>query len=271
MFLLPALKRLHNGCEQARCDERCILKVTHKDDINKIGDFATSVTWASPPGHPWPVMTGIWATESWLKQCARSCMEMDRNKTAQDDFFLMSKVYTGLWPQRTWKKHLFFILCDNQHCCVMQALAGVLALVCRYLQLVDHLVKQFSSFGAVGVFKVVLYTDLNHDGLQIPAHTCTSGRIQVSVHTYIWHKATTIKGTVSSSSWVQCSVKTLDSLLKWSRALGVTGVEVRTNISRPFKPSLQTSAATSWLISLTWSNSSTCRRMQFLAAVEKGE
>lgn len=54
--------------------------------------------------------------------------------------------------------------------------------------------------------------------------------------------------------------------MKWSRAFGVTGVEVSTSISRPFKPSLQTSAATSWLISLTWSNSNTCRRMQFLAA-----
>lgn len=57
------------------------------------------------------------------------------------------------------------------------------------------------------------------------------------------------------------------SLLKWRRALGVTGVEVSTSISRPFKPSLQTSAATSWLISLTWSNSNTCRRMQFRAVV----
>lgn len=45
----------------------------------------------------------------------------------------------------------------------------------------------------------------------------------------------------------------------------MTGVEVNTSISRPFKPSLQTSAATSWLISLTWSNSNTWRRMQFLA------
>lgn len=55
------------------------------------------------------------------------------------------------------------------------------------------------------------------------------------------------------------------SLLKCSRALGVTGVAVSTNISRPFRPSRQTSAATSWVISDTWSSSRTCSRMQFLA------
>lgn len=55
------------------------------------------------------------------------------------------------------------------------------------------------------------------------------------------------------------------SLLKCSRALGVTGVAVSTNISSPFRPSRQTSAATSWVISDTWSSSRTCSRMQFLA------
>lgn len=59
--------------------------------------------------------------------------------------------------------------------------------------------------------------------------------------------------------------------MKCSRALGVTGVEVRTSISRPFRPSLHTSAATSWLTSLTWSSSNTCRRMQFLAIGGKKE
>lgn len=47
------------------------------------------------------------------------------------------------------------------------------------------------------------------------------------------------------------------SLLKCSRALGVTGVEVSTSISSPFSPSRHTSAATSWLISATWSSSRT--------------
>lgn len=51
------------------------------------------------------------------------------------------------------------------------------ALISTYLQLVDHLIKQFSSFGAVGVFKVVLYTDLNHDGLQVPTNAYVSGRM----------------------------------------------------------------------------------------------
>lgn len=40
---------------------------------------------------------------------------------------------------------------------------------------------------------------------------------------------------------------------------------VSTSISRPFRPSRQTSAATSWVISDTWSSSRTCSRMQFLA------
>lgn len=70
MFLLPVLKRLHNDCEQAHRDEHNMLKVTHKDAINKIGDFAASVTWASPPGRPQPVMTGISKAESWLKRYA---------------------------------------------------------------------------------------------------------------------------------------------------------------------------------------------------------
>lgn len=39
------------------------------------------------------------------------------------------------------------------------------------LQLVNHLIKQFSGFRAVGVLKVVFYTDLNHDGFQVAAHT----------------------------------------------------------------------------------------------------
>lgn len=38
-----------------------------------------------------------------------------------------------------------------------------------------------------------------------------------------------------------------------------------TSISSPFRPSRQTSAATSWVISDTWSSSRTCSRMQFLA------
>lgn len=69
MFLLPPLKRLYNGCEQVHSDEHNILKLTHKDDINKIGDFTASVTWASLPGHPQPGMTGFSKTESWLKWC----------------------------------------------------------------------------------------------------------------------------------------------------------------------------------------------------------
>lgn len=42
-----------------------------------------------------------------------------------------------------------------------------------YLQLVDHLIKQLPSFWTAGVLKVVLYTDLNHDGLKAAANTCT--------------------------------------------------------------------------------------------------
>lgn len=42
-----------------------------------------------------------------------------------------------------------------------------------YLQLVDHLIKQLSSFWTAGVLKIVLYTDLNHDGLKAAANTCT--------------------------------------------------------------------------------------------------
>lgn len=60
--------------------------------------------------------------------------------------------------------------------CNCKTLADVLALISRYLQLVDHLIKKLSSFGAVGVFKVVLYTDLNHDGLQVPTNAYMSGR-----------------------------------------------------------------------------------------------
>lgn len=59
----------------------------------------------------------------------------------------------------------------------MMALVDVVALFSRYLQLVDHLIKQLSSFRAVGVFKVVLYADLNHDGLQVPTNAYTSGRM----------------------------------------------------------------------------------------------
>lgn len=44
-----------------------------------------------------------------------------------------------------------------------------------HLQLVHHLIKQFSGFRTVGVFKVVLDTDLNHDGLQVTTNTCRSG------------------------------------------------------------------------------------------------
>lgn len=61
------------------------------------------------------------------------------------------------------------------------------------------------------------------------------------------------------------------SLLKCSRALGVTGVAVSTSISSPFRPSRQTSAATSWVISDTWSSSRTCSLMQFLARKRKRE
>lgn len=53
---------------------------------------------------------------------------------------------------------------------------GVETQTCCYLQLVDHLVKQFSSFGAVGVLKVVFDTNLNHDGLQVAANAYVSGR-----------------------------------------------------------------------------------------------
>lgn len=45
----------------------------------------------------------------------------------------------------------------------------------RYLQLVDHLVKQFSCLRAVGVLKVIFYTNLNHDGLQVAANACIKG------------------------------------------------------------------------------------------------
>lgn len=68
MFLLPPLKCLHNGCEHVRRDEPNVLKLTHKDAVNKMGDFTASLTRASPPGHPQPVMTGISKTESWLKR-----------------------------------------------------------------------------------------------------------------------------------------------------------------------------------------------------------
>lgn len=48
-----------------------------------------------------------------------------------------------------------------------------------YLQLVDHLVKQFSCLRAVGVLKVIFYTNLNHDGLEVAANAYTCGtRIQ---------------------------------------------------------------------------------------------
>ena len=70
MFVLPPLKRLCNGCEQVHHDEHNILKLTHKDDINKMGDFTAWVTWASLAGHPLPGLTGISKTESWLKWCA---------------------------------------------------------------------------------------------------------------------------------------------------------------------------------------------------------
>lgn len=58
MFLLPALKRLHNGREQAHRDEHNMLKVTHKDDINKIGGFRCLgdlgfSTRASAASHDW--------------------------------------------------------------------------------------------------------------------------------------------------------------------------------------------------------------------------
>lgn len=58
MFLLAALKRLHNGCEQAHRDEHNMLKVTHKDDRNKIGGFRCLgdlgfSTGASAASHDW--------------------------------------------------------------------------------------------------------------------------------------------------------------------------------------------------------------------------
>lgn len=57
----------------------------------------------------------------------------------------------------------------------VEALQGAKGLhetwACIYLQLVDHLIKQFSSFGAIRVLKVVLYTDLDHDGLEVATNT----------------------------------------------------------------------------------------------------
>lgn len=41
-----------------------------------------------------------------------------------------------------------------------------------YLQLVHHFVKEFSGLGAVGVLKVIFYTDLDYNRLQVTTHTC---------------------------------------------------------------------------------------------------
>ena len=40
-----------------------------------------------------------------------------------------------------------------------------------HLQLDHHLVKQLPGFGAVGVLKVVLDSNLHYDGLQVTTHT----------------------------------------------------------------------------------------------------
>lgn len=40
-----------------------------------------------------------------------------------------------------------------------------------YLEFVDHLIKQFPGLRTVGVLKVVLYTNLDHNGLQVTANT----------------------------------------------------------------------------------------------------
>lgn len=52
----------------------------------------------------------------------------------------------------------------------------------RYLQLVNHLIKQFSCFRTVGILKVVLYTNLDHDGLEVAANTYMR-KIKRGVHT----------------------------------------------------------------------------------------
>lgn len=57
--------------------------------------------------------------------------------------------------------------CETQRCC--------------YLELVNHLIKQFSSFWAVRVLKVIFYTDLNHNGFEVAANTYINGR---SVNTH---------------------------------------------------------------------------------------
>jgi len=44
-----------------------------------------------------------------------------------------------------------------------------------YLQLVHHFVKEFSGLGAVGVFKVIFYTDLDYNRFQVTTHTCEEG------------------------------------------------------------------------------------------------
>lgn len=99
------------------------------------------------------------------------------------------------WLVNMWKSFpSVLVLCNNQHWCVIVGTWCFRLSFSRYLQLVDHLIKQFSRFGAVGVFKVVLYTDLNHDGLQVPTNAYVSGRmIWASVLTYIGHKSTTWK------------------------------------------------------------------------------
>lgn len=69
---------------------------------------------------------------------------------------------------------IFDLLLDETSKLQLKAVEGFMW--CCYLQLIDHLVKQFSSFRAVGILKVVLYTNLNHDGLQVAADTYMSGR-----------------------------------------------------------------------------------------------
>lgn len=84
MFLLPALKRLHNGC-----DEHNMLKVTHKDDINKIGGFRCLgdlgfSTRASAASHDWD-FKGWVTVKTVCDRVAHRCTfgnTKDRNKTA---------------------------------------------------------------------------------------------------------------------------------------------------------------------------------------------
>lgn len=50
-----------------------------------------------------------------------------------------------------------------------------------YLQLVDHLIKEFPGFWAVGVLKIIFNPNLHHNGLQVTAHTCVGERNDIHI------------------------------------------------------------------------------------------